>query len=279
MSNATDAAVLQVCRAIGSQLLTGFARATGYRFRLYLSPTLEMPYNPSFDVNEVKEKARASAAVSGIFLAFSAAFLVAVLGKDFADALNILNSIALDPRKWDGLSFFQTGVPALAGIILPLLPLLGERWVSAARWDALKTSTDEKHLRARRYLVLAISIVMLVAGASFVSLYPSSRKFAASLAFSGVVLIVISLLLLVLSVEFYDTAGGWQSRSNFEYHFHMASIASHCYVLGLSTAVAGIPLLICLNYVRAGCWLAVIVVLALTAMTEIERELSNRDSR
>jgi hypothetical protein len=266
--------VLRVCDAIGSQLLNVFACATGYRFRLYLNP-LGIPDTVSFDVNELKElkeKARASATVSGIFLAFSAAFLVAVLGKDFACALNIFDPIALDPCKWNGLTVFQTGVLTLAGIVLPVLPLLGERWVSAAKWDARKTSKDDKHLRAQRYVLLAIWILILVAGALFVSFCLSEVKFGASFAFSGVALIFVSLLLLVLSVEFYDTAGGWQSSSK-EYYFHMASIASHCYVLGLSTGVVGISLLICLNHVTAGCWLVVIAVIALTAMTEIERTL------
>ena len=273
MSNATE--VCHFFRAMGFLLLKGFARATGYRYRAYLFPRLEMPYKPDFELNQVQEKARASAAVSGIFLGFGAAFLVTILGKDFAGALDILHSITLDYRVWEKLIFFQTGVPALAGIILPVLPLLQERYISAARWDAKKMCKEKEQLEARRYLLLTFWIVICIVGAAFVSFYPSAGKLAAGLAFSGVALIVVSLLLLVLSVEFYDTAGGWQFNNNCEYHFHMASVASHCYVLGLSSGVVGISLLFCLNHVRAGCCLAIIVVLALTAMTEVERAFSN----
>lgn len=208
-----------------------------------------MPDTPSFDLKdlkdlkeamkEVKEKARASATVSGIFLAFSASFFVVVLGKDFANALDILCLIT--PGKWDWLTFLRTGVPALAGIMLPVLTLLSERWVSAARYDTLKKSETRNRLRARRYLILALLIVILLVGAFCVARHPSVES-GHSLAFSGVALIFISLLLLVLSVEFYDSAGGFSSNLeyNLAYHFHMANIASHCYVLGLSTGVVGI---------------------------------------
>src|SRR5258708_5516346 len=74
--------------------LDAFTWFIGYRFRTCLTPNLKLPsFTPPQDVKEIKEKARASSAVAGVFLAFAAAFLVALIStQELGVALESLSS-------------------------------------------------------------------------------------------------------------------------------------------------------------------------------------------
>jgi hypothetical protein len=259
----------------------------GYRFRIYLRPELRLPFDTpesvkgDVGVKEIKEKARASSAVAGVFLAFSVTFLVALIGTQE------LGSI-LKPLGSDKCTFALV----FLGMSLPYLILREERRISAARVEAHEdlaakraTSTGTQQLngnaqedaeesrRGRHYVHLAMWSVLCLATLVLGLLFPSGWRLAVALPLSGLFLIVASTLLLVLSVEFYDTAGSWQAAKDERYHFHMASIASHCYLFGLSLGLVGVSLSFCGRYPRTGYAITTIVLLTLVAMTEIEREL------
>jgi hypothetical protein len=252
----------------------------GYRFHDYLKPTLRRPPRTpsSLSVPDIKEKARASCTTASIFLAFSAAFLVAVLSSDLRAVLwpiSVLNPLTV-------------AFAAIAALLVFLI-VREQRRIGAARPEALKNRPPEKahaaltadeerdveKIRQRHnwhlWLLLLILLVLFV----FPFLRTNMRAAAVmGFALAGFVLIVASLIFLLFSVEFYDTAAGWQANDSFEYHFHMSSIASHCYLVGLGLSLVGVCLLFCSQHARLGCIMAAVVLIALTAMTRVERTLS-----
>jgi hypothetical protein len=252
----------------------------GYRFHDYLKPSLRRPPRTpsSLTVPDIKEKARASCTTAGIFLAFSAGFLVAVVSSELRAVLwpiSVLNPV--------------TAAYAVIAALLTFLIVREQRRIGAARPEALKSRpADKSHaeltveerkdvdrIRGRHNLHLWFWFLVLFAAFLFPFFYTDIRAAAVmGFALAGFVLIVASLLLLLLSVEFYDTAAGWQANDSFEYHFHMASIASHCYLVGLGLSLVGVCLLFCSLHAKLGCVMAVIVLIVLTAMTKVERTLS-----
>lgn len=239
----------------------------GYRFRTFA--TLEkfnLPDNAPNSLRgeqgttEIKEKARASSAAAGVFLAVIAAFLAALTSMEHPDSL----LSPLHSRDWKLLF-------ALAGVLWPFLIFREERRISAADVEA---RGREDQFRLKRRFFLAAWVVLLII--TFVPVFcDPSAGFGPPLSLSGFALIVISVILLVLSVEFYDSAGSWQAGDDNVYHFHMASIASHCYLMGLSLGLVGISLLFCRSFPRTGCILASVMLAGLIAMTETEREMYN----
>jgi hypothetical protein len=249
-------------------LLRSATALVGYRFRDYVTPVkFELPADtPEIlkgeeGVKEIKEKARASSATAGVFLAFDAGILAALI------SIEGLNSV-LDPLR----SPDRTLTLAVFGVVFPYLMLREQRRISAARAEEKLGRGSVKQLRCKHYWHLALWSVGLIGTFLPLFLNPSARL-GPALSLSGFFLILLSLLLLVLSVEFYDTAGSWQAGDDEVYHFHMASIASHCYLVGLSLGFVGISLLLCRAYPRTGCVIATGVIIALMTMSEIEREL------
>jgi hypothetical protein len=251
----------------------------GYRFHDYLKPTLRRPPRTpsSLTVKDIKEKARASCATAGIFLAFSAAFLVAVLSSDLRAVLwpiSVLNPL---------IAAFAVVVALLAFLIVR-----EQRRIGAARPEALRsrppaeahaalTADEEKNVdRIRRRHNWHLWLWLLLLLAAFVFPFYTDVRAAAVMGFAlaGFFLIVASVILLLFSVEFYDTAAGWQANDSFEYHFHMSSIASHCYLVGLGLGLVGVCLLFCSQHAKLGCIMAAGVLIVLTAMTRVERTLS-----
>ncbi len=255
-----------------SFLLKLLCLLVGYRFHDFLYPRLRLPYpQPNLNAKEIREKARASAAVAGIFLAFLLALLAALAAAD----KDVLSSVM--PATWEVL------ITGLLGTLLPYLALREQRKISAARWESVAwQSTNRKsdverekkehNLRIGHRALLVAWFVLYIA-IFFIPAWQAILSRALTL--SGLLLGAGSLLFLVLSVELYDTAGGWQRLNNVPYHFHMASLASHCYLLGLSMALVGFSLLLCSAHLRTGYWLSVVILGVLIAMTEIERELYN----
>jgi hypothetical protein len=201
---------------------------------------------------EIREKARASSALAGVFVGFGAAFLAALISLEHLDS-------ALDPLRSPESRIF-----VVLGVVLPYLIFRQERRISAASVEARGKEHD--------YFLLVVWFVGLIATLLPIFFHPSAGL-GPALSLSGFFLIVFSLLLLVLSVEFYDSAAGWQAGDDEVYHFHMASIVSHCYLMGLSLGMVGIPFLLCRTHPRMGCSIAATVLIFLIAMTETGREV------
>jgi uncharacterized membrane protein YeaQ/YmgE (transglycosylase-associated protein family) len=252
-------------------LLKLLCSVVGYRFHDFLFPQLSLPYTrPALAAQEIRDKARASSAVAGIFMAFLVGLLAALVASEKFDVID-----KAKPFSW------MLILVAASGALFPFLTLREERRISAAKWEAnawqvrmgkSDPERDAKEKGVRQWHQVLLVVWMLLYAAVFFA-SPSPALLARALPMSGLFLIVVSLGLLVLSVELYDTAGGWQKLNHIEYHFHMASIASHCYLLGLSATLVGSSLLLCLAHLRAGCLLSVMVLVMLLAMTEIERKL------
>jgi hypothetical protein len=254
----------------------------GYRFHDYLKPKLRLPpLTPSsLTISDIKEKSRASCTTAGIFLAFSAGFLVALLSPELKSVLwpiTVLNPLIA--------SF--AAVTTLFAFLIVREP----RRISAGRPEALKhrppekndddmTADEEKEMkRIRRRHTWHLSLLFLLLLAVFVFPFvcPNIRA-AAVMGFTlaGFFLILASLILLLLSVEFYDTAAGWQANDIIEYRFHTASIASHCYLVGLGLGMVGVSLLFCSLRAKLGCIMAAGVLIVMWSMNQIELTLSDR---
>jgi len=246
---------------------------SGYRFHNFLYPKLRLPYiQPTLSAKEVRDKARASSAVAGLFLAFLLALLAALATIEKKDVLDNVQPISC-----------ELAVIAAVGALLPYLALREQRKISAAHWEAKawqekegrtvqERQQREKTLRTLHRALLALWFVL------YIALFAAHRSEAAlprALALSGLLLVLGSLLFLISSVELYDTAGGLQKLENTEYHFHMASLASHCYLLGFSMGLVGFCLLLCIPHPRSGYYLSLGALVFLVAMTEAERELYN----
>jgi hypothetical protein len=268
----------------------------GYRFHDYLSP-MSLPYKQEgLDAKEVREKARASTAVAGIFVAF-------VIGL-FAALVTILaENSGKELSKLMPCNLLQV-LGIAAGIALPYLILWSERKISAAdaeaRADSRSIAKDLNSAQAsstgamsqcgegehlgpekteRRDLYRTAQICLISVSLGLLAACTTRELLSRALAPAGLILAFCSLLLLVLSVEFYDTAGGWQRFNDAPYHFHMASIASHCYLMGLSLTLVGSSLLLCLPFPVLGCVVSMLVLAVLLAMTEVEREVFDLSKR
>jgi len=243
----------------------------GYRFHDFLYPKPSLPYTASgLDPKEIREKARASSAVVGVFLAFLAGLLCAIVTVG-----DVIDRI----RPVDGCLLLS----AAAMVFLSCFVLREQRKISAAPWEAkawkekfnkseLERETKKKKLRRRHTwaifagLLLYVSLFLFWPWAS-----PPSRAFG----LAGVFLALAALFFLIFSIELYDTAGSWQKADNTEYHFHMASLASHCYVLGLAMTLVGFSLVLRLQHLKTGFWLSLISLVFLNVMSGVERELSD----
>jgi hypothetical protein len=246
---------------------------SGYRFHNFLHPKLRLPYSqPTLNAKEVRDKARASSAVAGLFLAFLLALLAALATIEKKDVLDNIQPVNC-----------ELGIIAVVGALLPYLSLREQRKISAANWEAkswqeraARTARErqqrEKTLRVLHRALLALWFLLYIA--LFIA-HRCEASFSRALALSGLLLVLGSLLFLISSVELYDTAGGLQKLENTEYHFHMASLASHCYLLGFSMGLVGFCLLLCIPHPRAGYYLSLVALVFLVAMTEAERELYN----
>ena len=172
-----------------------------YRFRTYATmEKFSLPDNAPESLKglqgakEIKEKARSSAAAAGVFLAVIAASLAALTTVGRPDSLLIY----LHSYDW-------TLLLALPGLLLPYLIFREERRIGAASVEAVGTGHA---FRRKHRFHLIIWCVLLIGTFAFV-FYDPTAGFGPALSISGFLLIVLSVLLLVLSVEFYDAAGSW----------------------------------------------------------------------
>jgi hypothetical protein len=92
----------------------------------------------------------------------------------------------------------------------------------------------------------------------------------------GFALIFLSTLFQAFSIEFYDSASGWRGGEEQEgvaLRFHLAGLASHSFLFGLCFAILGVSLLVCQVRFWIGSVATILLLFAVVAMTEIEREL------
>ncbi len=236
-----------------------------YRFCKDLTAPLTPPY--PVDVDDVRKKATSSLTSAGVFFGLSVVLMSTFLsdtGKDLMD--RVARGIGC---CWAGLI-----VVTLASVVLPYLVIRQERSLTAASVDG-KTQSQSTRLRTRRGAILA---VLLVVSALFYIVAPwvwwnDSTLFRNAFPIAGFVLVISSVFFLLFSLEFYDSASSWRANKDAALHFHLASMAGVSYLFGISLALVGASLLLCLRGFWVGRVSVVLTLIAVTAMAEIQRNL------
>ncbi len=245
----------------------------GYRHHDCLTPSLSLPkfYEGHLSADEIQGKARVSSATTGVFFAFSMAVLAVVMGsKDYRQTLV------------NGLLAWRTLIlPASIVVILPYLVVRQERVLSKARsksWPYVFLFV----------LLFLCTFVFLIGPAVFRSKCTVLGRLVSPAVLqpaflqSGFALIIFSAVFQVFSIEFYDSASGWRGGEEGEgiaLRFHLTGLASHSFLFGISFALLGVCLLLCEIHFWIASVVTFAVLLALVALTEIERELwARRDS-
>jgi hypothetical protein len=245
-------------------LIRSYARLIAYRFYEQLGPPLRLykPYEGKLSNEQIQEKAKASLATSGVFFAFSVAILAALITvKEFRDSLT---------NVWGGLRSWQGFLGFSLNIIFPYWLIWQERFISAVSSLENLRGKTRSQIRSRRYRYLWPALFFsLLIPAAFPLIFRPSRGDVFVL--SGFSLIILSAFFLLLSLEFYDYAAGW--RQGEEFRFHLASMASHSMSFGVSLAMVGVSLLICLLNFSMGRIVTCTSLIVVFAMPEIERQL------
>ncbi len=254
---------------MGGALLDLFARLIGYRYVSHLKRPLTLPKEHEFlNVDEIQGKTRASSATAGVFIAFSIAVLAVVMGSpEYSQAL--LNDI-LDWRR--------LGVSAAAVVILLYLVVRQERSLSACGNKTLRYII--------LFFLLCVSVFVFLVGplrfrceSTFVGRFVSPAVLQSAFLLSSFVSLIVSALFQIFSIEFYDSASGWrggEEKEGVALRFHLAGLASHSFLFGVSFALLGVSLLLCRIHFWSASVITLVVLLAIVAMTEIERELWER---
>jgi hypothetical protein len=79
-------------------------------------------------------------------------------------------------------------------------------------------------------------------------------------------------VLLLFSVEFYDSASSWRGN-DVGLHFRLATIAATSYVFGIYLALVGASMLLCLRALSVGGITTFAMLVAVIATSQIQREL------
>jgi hypothetical protein len=236
-----------------------------YRFKRFVNEELTLPKaHKNLTVGDVQLKARSSLTTVGVIFLLTVAlvgtpFVSEEIRKRLDEALGQLKEVAL----------YVGG-----GVLLPYLAIWAERNVST-----LKMDSGEREPRAVRYAFLFF--MLLVAFAFFLwidRIVPvSERLLGSAFSVSGLFLTLVAVFLLLLSLEFYDSASGWRGETGGEsYFFHLASIASHSYSFGLSLTLVAVALLLSVLSVTIGRVVVCITLLAVVSVLEFERILWDR---
>jgi len=258
---------------LGTLCLHAYAWFIGYRFQKALAAPLNPPKDwKALGPDDVQEKARSSLASSAALLGFSIAVIAALVGADRAR----------ERLQEYGSPLSLQIVGCVVGTLVLLYSVIRlERYISKGSVD--RTEDEKRGLRTIGYAFLSIPACL-----SFIlflgpSIWPSEEAWLRDwlpmrkvFPLSGCVLIVSSACLLLLSLNFYDSASGWRRSNDAGWLFHIASIASASYVLGLSLALIGVSLLLCLLSFRGGCAATFGSLFVVVAMIEIERNLGDR---
>jgi hypothetical protein len=242
-------------------LLSMYCWLTNYRFRKLLTKGLQ-PYYPTLTIDAIRTKAAASLTSVSALLGFVVAVITWLATQEFGNLLVLSSEEATHQLIWcTALSF-----------ILPYASFWLERYISAVNVE----TTDYAMRRKKRFWRSSVLVLTLVASLFLFlgapALFPSSNLFKPAFSMAGAIMTVLSVVLLVLALEFYDAATSW--RGDVGVHFHLASIANNSYLLGVSLALLGASLSVCLSkYYFMGRLLAACTLVVLVMMTEIERAL------
>jgi len=212
----------------GRAWLFCFAFFTCYRYRTFLKPQLRVPVQfAALPLSRYQEKAKASLATAGVFFGFSVAVLVGVLG---AGSLKDAWTAAVRALSASSIA------DLVAGALLPYASIWSDRFISSTSMDGGKPRRRVRRLLF--WLVFLLNILFFIG-------YPLKSSAASDAQarmspLSGLVLAFAAAFLLLVSLELYDTAAGWQATDHPEVIFHLANLASHSYVVGLLTAFVAI---------------------------------------
>lgn len=250
-------------------LLSFYAWLIGYRFSEHLGKTLSVPKQyDNLEIDKIRGKAGTSLNAAGVLLAFGIAVLAAVMASgEFGQTIT---------RSWQ--SGWYVGIDCVAVVILLYLVIRQERILSR---------NGEKLFR---YIVLGfllvVSVLAFLVGpykyqseCTLLGPFFSRTALALALPLAGFLSIIVSVFFQVLAVEFYDSASGWrggETKGGRALRFHLANIASHSFLFGVSFALLGASLLLSKIHFWIGSLTTLVALFVLVATTEIERELWTR---
>jgi hypothetical protein len=254
-------------------LLRAYAWLIGYRFAELLKGTLSIPdYYKELKVDQIRSKAGASLSSAGVILGFSIAVLAAVVASDkYRQALQ-----SVLREHWRGRAMDSLAVLVLLYSVIRQERILSREGKKTWRYVAL-------------FCLLAVAFLLFLTGPlnfqpenPVVGSLVSSAKLEPAFLLSGFLSIIVSIFFEVFALEFYDSASGWrggEKEGGRALRFHLAGIASHSFIFGVSFAILGVSLLFSLADFKAGSIITLIGLLLLVAVTEIERELWARKER
>lgn len=243
-------------------LLSMYCWLTNYRFRKLLTKGLP-PYYHTLTIEAIRSKAGASLTSVSAFLGFVVAVITWLATQEFGNLFALSSEEAIHQMLW---------CTALA-FILPYSSFWLERYISAVSVE----TTDHAERRKRRRWRSSVLVLSLLASLFLFlgapALLPSLHVFRPAFSAAGAIMTLLSVVFLLFALEFYDSATSW--RGDVGMHFHLASIASNSYLLGVSLALMGASLSVCLSkpYYFIGRLLAACTLMVLVMMTEIERAL------
>ena len=254
---------------MGGVLLSFYAWLIGYRFTEHLGKTLSVPkYYDKLEIDKIRDKAGTSLNAAGVLLAFGIGVLAVVMGSH-GYGQTIIRSLQ---------SGWHVRIDCIAVFILLYLAIRQERILSR---------NGQKRFR---YIVLifllAVCVFVFLVGpywfqpeCALLGPFVSRAPLEAALPLAGFFLIIVSVLFQVFALEFYDSASGWrggEEEKGRALRFHLAGIASHSFLFGVSFALLGASLLLSKIHFWIGSLTTLLALFVLVGMTEVERELWRR---
>ena len=247
-------------------LLVLYCVFTNYRYRRFLAKGL--PISEKVTSEEIRAKAASSLTSVSTFLGFVIAVITWLGTQEFGTFSDLLKSEEARNQLicYTALAF-----------TLPYSGFWLQRYISAVSPE--KNSDLIQNSKTRRWPLLLL--ILSLAASLFLFLgVPAiwqSTVFKPAFSLAGIIMIALAVALLVLALEFYDSAAGWSGDRGL--HFHLANIASNSYSLGVSLALMGSSLCVFVSkYYLTGQMLAAGTLLLLIAITEIERALKDLET-
>jgi len=259
--------------------------------------------------DKIREKATSSLTTCGIFFAFSIAIVAAMMTGD--KAIERLSNAINELFTWKTILGLIIGfMPCLVIWLERLISKLEKEKIVIQEKIKIKEKRKEPidNLEAKKNKKLseqcnkkklfkylfAINIFLLLFVSSFVlmvvkfvlswvapAVVPGfdswlmssyTGRVSIGLGLMGLFLVIFSIFFLFFAIEFYDSAAGW--RRSVEYNFHLASIGSHSYMIGVSLILMGTSLTLCLFHPWWGRIISCLSLVVLVWITENERFLS-----
>ncbi len=246
-------------------LFRAYCRLICYRFESFITEPLARPAVYSdLAVGDIQIKARSSLTTVGVIFVLT----VALVGAPFVSE-EMRKRLDEAFRHFKVITLYASG-----GVLFPYLTIWSERNISTLSMDA-----GARERRPVRYAMLFLSLLVTFAFFLWIDRVLPITEGLLSSAFlvSGLVLTLVSVFLLLLSLEFYDSGSGWRGQKDGEsYFFHLTSIASASYSFGLSLTLMAVSLLLSVLNLTLGRVVTCLTVLAVVAVMEFERILWDR---